>query len=57
LLAIAIALSRVYLGVHFPADSVGGALLGLAVGALVIWMRQRLSSGCDSDWRQAISDE
>ncbi|MFA0754860.1 MAG: hypothetical protein YPKNTGVA_000354 [Candidatus Fervidibacter sp.] len=44
LLAIAIALSRVYLGVHFPADSVGGALLGLAVGALVIWMRQRLAT-------------
>lgn len=43
LLASAIALSRVYLGVHFPADSVGGALLGLAVGAFVLWIRQRLS--------------
>lgn len=47
LLATAIALSRVYLGVHFPADSVGGALLGLTVGALVVWMRQRLTPQSD----------
>ena len=31
LLAAAIAFSRVYVGVHYPLDVVGGALLGLAV--------------------------
>src|SRR5919205_3518305 len=31
LLAAAIAFSRVYVGVHYPLDVVGGALLGVAV--------------------------
>ena len=29
----AMALSRVYLGVHYPSDIVAGAALGLALGA------------------------
>jgi undecaprenyl-diphosphatase len=32
-LAALIALSRVYLGVHFPSDVIAGALLGAAIGA------------------------
>ena len=35
LLAALVALSRVYLGVHFPLDVLAGALLGSAVGAAV----------------------
>lgn len=43
-LASAIAFSRVYLGVHFPADIFGGALLGLSVGALTIAAWRRLTN-------------
>jgi undecaprenyl-diphosphatase len=42
LLAAAIAFSRVYVGVHYPLDVLGGALLGLVVGFLVVRLRVRL---------------
>ena len=44
LLAAAIAFSRVYVGVHYPVDVVGGAVLGVAIGAALIALR-RLVAG------------
>lgn len=40
LLAAAIAFSRVYVGVHYPLDVLGGAALGLGVGLLVTALRR-----------------
>jgi undecaprenyl-diphosphatase len=36
LLAVAIGFSRIYDGVHYPLDVLGGAILGLLVGGIVI---------------------
>jgi undecaprenyl-diphosphatase len=38
LLAAAIAWSRVYVGVHYPFDVLGGALLGLLVAIALRWL-------------------
>jgi len=44
-LAVFISVSRAYLGVHYPSDVVGGALVGLACAALVVggtsWSRRQ----------------
>jgi undecaprenyl-diphosphatase len=44
-LAAAIALSRVYLRVHFPIDVIAGALLGAGLGAVAAFAALRLARG------------
>jgi len=38
LLAAAIAFSRVYVGVHYPLDVLGGAVLGIAIAIALRWL-------------------
>jgi undecaprenyl-diphosphatase len=42
LLAFFISLSRIYLGVHYPSDILGGAILGLGIGWLAIQIEKRV---------------
>ncbi len=39
--AVIVAYSRVYVGVHYPLDVLGGAVIGLAGAALVLWISGR----------------
>jgi undecaprenyl-diphosphatase len=40
-LAALVAVSRVYVGVHYPLDVVAGALLGTGIGLALVWLERR----------------
>ncbi len=44
-----IAISRVYLGLHYPSDILGGALLGIVFGYLFTEIVIRLNKRCNGD--------
>jgi undecaprenyl-diphosphatase len=48
-LAALVAISRVVLGVHYPSDVLGGTLIGIAVGALGLFLRRRLERRFQKD--------
>jgi membrane-associated phospholipid phosphatase len=48
-LAAAIAWSRVYVGVHWPLDVLGGAALGVVVGSLLVLLGRRWRFGAGGD--------
>jgi len=41
-LAIAVGLSRIYLGAHFPFDVIGGGAVGVALALGTWWLREKL---------------
>ncbi len=50
-LAFLIALSRLYLYVHFPSDVLAGAILGAVIGCFVYWLGKKIprNGGAEKD--------
>lgn len=49
-LAALVALSRVYLGTHYPSDTLAGVLIGVLAVALAVDLRERFAEPFDRLW-------
>ncbi len=56
-LAAAIAFSRVYVGVHWPLDVLGGALLGALMGTLLVFLARRWGFGAGGNSANSTAPE
>lgn len=41
-LAFLVAITRIYIGVHYPSDVLGGAFLGVVIAGIIYWATKRL---------------
>lgn len=58
-LAVLVSFARVYVGIHYPGDVVGGAVLGTLVALLLHWgplrrMLERLADFCAGLWDRVL---
>lgn len=47
--ATTVSYSRIYLGVHYPGDVLGGIIIGLSVGSLVYWLIAKFLKNIKND--------
>ena len=52
IMAILISLSRLYVGIHYPTDVLGGVAIGIGCACLTLWMMPKLEKKFRKQFRQ-----